>query len=67
MAATNREGLTWVEWVAAALLTRGGASGYVKLDTRLQGKLRKAWQSGEDPTEWCAFLSDKDFHPEASH
>jgi hypothetical protein len=36
---SNREGLTWAEWRAAARV-------------RSTPKTRAAWRRGEDPTEW---------------
>lgn len=52
---TNREGLTFEEWVCAAGVaawrysyTVDNKSGYYS------PKVRAAWKAGEDPTEWRA-------------
>ncbi len=45
---TNREGLTWSEWLAAS-----ACAGLV--DSEKKSKvLRKAWRDGEDPTDYRA-------------
>jgi len=47
---TNREGLTFVEWLAAALVGSAGPSWREPShETYLA-----AWSEGEDPTEWAA-------------
>ena len=57
---TNREGLTWDEWAAAAALPTEriyrknlffDRDGY---PPRKYPKQRRAWREGEDPTEWRA-------------
>lgn len=52
--ATNREGLTRDEWLAAALLNRGGIEAFQKLATVDRNKLINAWKAGADPTEYAA-------------
>jgi len=42
---TNREGMTWIEWLAAS-----GCEDMI--NTYMGPSLKKAWRDGEDPTEW---------------
>jgi hypothetical protein len=54
MSFTNKEGLTWKEWHAAALC-------YVPEHQRIAqdeyrwDDMRRAWLRGEDPTDWAPF------------
>lgn len=52
----NREGLTWPEWLAAATVFWRGRRDYgPHVDEGVYQKvLKKAWEAGEDPTEWAA-------------
>lgn len=47
MSRVNREGLTWQEWYCAA--------GCPTKASRHLVHLVRAWERGEDPTEWRAF------------
>lgn len=49
---TNDEGLTFREWINAANFARTNKWSPNKLTQR-------GWSRGEDPTEWAAFLDDK--------
>lgn len=54
---TNKEGLTFEEWLNAARVPTGGAS----LGTAMSNqKLIRAWKAGEDPTEYRAGYSSGD-------
>lgn len=44
---TNKEGLTFAEWLHAASMTGR------KIKTK---EAREAWLQGQDPTEWAAGL-----------
>lgn len=52
----NREGLTWAEWLAAATVSWRGRQDYgPHVDEAVYWKvLKRAWEAGEDPTEWAA-------------
>ena len=56
IAKTNKEGLTWKEWLDAAALTvkeDPGQLGRNRYSTKFySNQIRQAWKSGEDPTEW---------------
>lgn len=49
---TNTEGLTWVEWVAAAGHAIVNRYGVYPWADRYDRKLRKAWREGEDPSDY---------------
>ena len=55
MAKTNREGLTFREWYAAATCwaARGAAECWLPLQLA-----RHEWSEGVDPTEWAAKLAE---------
>lgn len=42
---TNKEGLTWLEWAAAAK---------IDLDSEVPTGAAQDWMNGVDPTEWAA-------------
>lgn len=50
MAAKNKEGLTFDEWLAAARFGRDSSANGLVLFRQIQ----RAWRRGEDPTEWAA-------------
>ncbi len=50
---TNKEGLTWNEWLAASFCEG-------KVDLKI---LKKAWRDAEDPTEWRADIERKPTTP----
>lgn len=47
-APTNREGLTFAEWLNAANAFRARGRRLVA-----ESRTRAAWQAGEDPSEWA--------------
>lgn len=47
----NDEGMTWKEWIAAAMFGKGA---FAKLSSAKRQQLREAWEKGEDPTEYAA-------------
>ncbi len=60
---TNEEGLTWEEWLAAALFgskwsNLSHVEKVLSLPEVLYGKLKFAWKVGEDPTEYAAQLGE---------
>lgn len=50
---TNREGLTWAEWIRAAGRESQLAS-FSELNERQLQALRSAWKEGDDPSEYRA-------------
>lgn len=50
---TNREGMTWAEWIRAAGRESQLAS-FSELNERQLAALRSAWKAGEDPAEYRA-------------
>ncbi len=54
----NREGLTLIEWLAAAYLGKDGVTEYARLHTSEQLRLQEVWLAGEDPTEWAAHFQN---------
>ena len=50
----NSEDMTWEEWKNAALCFASdkAAAGYIN-----NQKMIRAWQNGEDPTGWAAYLA----------
>lgn len=59
MSQTNREGMTWEEWLAAVcfgscLSNLSHVEKCLSLGEPKYDTLKKAWNEGEDPTEYAA-------------
>jgi hypothetical protein len=49
----NVEGLTWVEWFAAATISKRAQ----EIERKTIREMREEWYRGVDPTEWAFFFS----------
>jgi hypothetical protein len=54
---TNREGLTWTQWLNAAYAFDQNKKVQAFLNQNLRNKLRKEWEDGVDPAEVALLLS----------